>query len=72
MTNADKIRVMTDEALATLLSKIAGGGMEWFYSRSCNLCQAEHGGSCPTGESDTCLVPSGTEVMDWLQAPADE
>lgn len=72
MTNADKIRAMTDEELAACLTKIVAGGWEWFNARACNLCQAEHGGKCPTGESDTCLVAEGTEIMDWLKAPADE
>lgn len=72
MTNADKIRAMTDEELDAFLARIAGGGMEWFYSRSCNLCQAKHGGKCPTGESDTCLVPFDSDIKEWLAAPADE
>lgn len=72
MTNADKIRAMTDEELAACITGIAGRGLEWFYSRSCNLCQAEHGGKCPTGESDTCLIPNDSEVLGWLTAPADE
>ena len=72
MTNADKIRNMTDDELAVCLTKIAGGGLEWFYSRSCNLCKAEHGGKCPTGDNDGCMVPYGSEVAEWLTAPADE
>jgi len=72
MTNADKIRTMTDAELEAFLTKIAGGGMEWFYSRSCNLCQEKHGGKCPTGESDICLTSFDSDVMDYLTAPADE
>ncbi len=71
MTNADKIRSMTDEELAACLMKIAGGGLEGFTSRSCRLCQEKHGGKCPTGESETCLFPYGSEVMDWLKAQAE-
>ena len=71
MTNADKIRTMTNEELADCLTRIAGNGLEWFVSQSCNLCQAEHGGKCPTGDENTCIVPFGSEIMDWLEAPAD-
>ena len=71
MTNADKIRAMNDEELAACLATIAAGGLEAFDSRSCKLCQAKHGGTCPTGDSDTCLVPYDSEIMDWLKAPAE-
>lgn len=71
MTNAEKIRAMNDEELAICLTKIAGNGLEWFNSRACKLCQEKHGGECPTGESDTCIVPYGTEIMDWLKEPAE-
>ena len=71
MTNADKIRAMTDAELEACLTKIAGGGMEWFYSRTCNLCKAKHGGRCPTEELDAC-INMDHEVMDWLKAPAAE
>lgn len=70
MTNAEKIRSMSDEELETCLTKIIGGGFEWFYSRSCNLCQARHGGKCPTGESDICLLKDD-EILDWLKAEAE-
>lgn len=72
MTNAEKIRTMTDEELAEGIARIADGGMEWFSNRACNLCQAEHGGKCPTGESDGCPMISDSDIMSWLKAPADE
>ena len=72
MTNADKIRAMNDTELEACLTKIMEGGFEWFNSRSCDRCRAEHGGECPTGESATCIVPFGSEIMDWLKAPADK
>lgn len=71
MTNADKIRAMSDEELAVCLTKIAADGFEGFEARSCKLCQEKHGGKCPTGESETCIFPYGSEVMDWLTSPAE-
>ena len=70
MTNAEKIRSMSDEELETCLAKLLSRGIEWFFSRSCNLCQAKHGGECPTGESDTCLVEDG-DILDWLKEEAE-
>ena len=72
MTNAEKIRAMTDEELGAFLTWATGVGMEWFEARACRQCQADHDGNCPTGESDSCLAPHGWEVLDWLKAPAAE
>lgn len=72
MTNADKIRAMSDEELAAWLAKTLSSGREWFDARSCNLCKAKNAGRCPTGENATCLVPAGSEIMEYLQSPADE
>ena len=72
MTNADRIRAMTDAELADWLCGVLSNGREWFDARSCKLCQAEHGGKCPTGESYTCIVPYDAEIFDWLTASATE
>ena len=44
MTNADKIRSLSDEELEVLLTKLLSRGIDWFYSRTCNQCYAKHGG----------------------------
>ena len=70
MTNADKIRSMSDEELEAWLEKTLNGGHEWFWARSCNLCQGEHGGKCPIPEDDTCIKMGG-EILEWLKAEAE-
>lgn len=70
MTNADKIRSMTDEELETFLSKILNSGIEWFWAWSCNICKAEHDGTCPSGEYGGCIKMDG-EIQDWLKAEAE-
>ena len=71
MTNADKIRAMTNAELAEWLCGVLSEGREWFDARSCRTCQTEHGGKCPTGESNTCLISDAVSVRDWLAAPAE-
>ena len=38
-------------------------------SIDCNR-KPEHGGKCPTGESDTCLCEDG-DILDWLKEEAE-
>lgn len=71
MTNAEKIRSMSDEELEVLLTKLLSRGIDWFYSRACNRCYAKHGGKCPTGESDTCLCEDG-DILDWLKEEVED
>ena len=71
MTNADKIRTMTDEELAAWLKEALAGGLEWFTAWRCYRCLDEHGGACPQPDDADCMIPYGAELMDWLKAPAD-
>ena len=70
MTNADKIRAMTDEELEAWLKKALNGGYEWFEAWACNRCHAENGGRCPKTDDERC---SGwdRELLEWLKAPAE-
>jgi len=71
MTNADKIRSMTDEELVACLTKIAKDGIECFWARSCNLCYATNSGQCPARESDTCLFTDDGVILAWLKAETE-
>lgn len=83
-SNADRIRSMSDEELADFLSSIAfEGDVLWADQFIEKLCK-----SCPkitcTVDGDHCQVklnecdfedgkcPHGSEVMWWLQQPAEE
>ena len=72
MTNADKIRSMSDEELVACLTKIAKDGMDWFWARSCNLCYAANGGQCSAGESDSCLFTDDGVILAWLKAETED
>lgn len=71
MTNADKIRSMSDGDLAACLTGLFINGINWFWDRSCDLCKAEYGGECPIPESDHCLT-EGREILDWLKAEEEK
>lgn len=57
LTNADRIRAMSDEELAKMLT--VGKG-----AFGCFECQKIRDGECPTNCDEQCL--------DWLQRPAEE
>ena len=58
MTNADRIRSMTDEELADFLDRWEIGDVD--YSKTfCDLCDGQY--DC----HDDCL-------MDWLKSPVEE
>lgn len=63
MTNADKMRSMNDEELEN-------SGIEWFWTWSCNICKAEHDGTCPSGGYGGC-IKMDREIQDWLKAEAE-
>lgn len=81
MTNADRIRAMTDEELAGFLSSISDLGIApWSTAFSTSFCD-----SCPNPEYTTedglklrlheCefsdgVCPHGDEVLWWLRQPA--
>ena len=71
MTNADKIRAMTNEELAAWLGQALNTGREWFDARLCKLCLTENAGRCPHPEDEAC-PKIDREIIDWLEAPADE
>lgn len=70
MTNADKIRAMTDAELATWLGQALNGGHEWFWDWACDRCKTKHGGICTNQADDPC-PGTGREIMDWLQTTAE-
>lgn len=83
MTNADRIRSMTDEELAEFLSGIAYGRetpwSEPFARRMCDSCQTVHG-TYESGIEDDfheCdfvdgKCPHGGDIVWWLKRPAGE
>ena len=62
MTNADRIRDMTDEELVELAIKQIGGGFDWMP------CGVVCGGKCTTTRSEECRK----RILHWLQQPAQE
>lgn len=70
MTNAEKIRTLSDDELAKWIDTILNGGHEWFDAQACERCKVQHGGQCPDPEAETCESVGG-EVLDWLKQPAD-
>lgn len=58
MTNADRIRAMSDEELAEFLCHLRSDGEEGF---ACSACKAEP--YCRAGHNG---------MIDWLQRPAEE
>lgn len=70
MTNAERIRTMTDEELALWINEVIGKGIEWFDARSCERCQKENAGRCPHPEDGGC-DKLDSEIMDWLTAEAE-
>lgn len=61
MTNAEKIRTMSDEELAEFLYRIA-------TSAECNICQMKRGWVCSKTENETC----NDGVVKWLQSEVEE
>ena len=55
-TNADRIRAMSDEELAKMMTTLGGGF-------SCSKCREIGGGKCYTNCEEQCLK--------WLQQPAE-
>lgn len=83
-TNADRIRSMSDEKLADFLSSIAfEGDVLWadqFIEKLCKSCPTitctVYGDHCQVELKECDFVdgkcPHGSEVMWWLQQPAEE
>ena len=67
MTNAERIRAMSDEQLAEWIADALGKGFEWFDARTCGMCQAENAGRCPHPEECACQKISN-EILDWLKS----
>ena len=67
MTNAERIRAMSDGELAAWINEILERGIEWFDARTCDLCKAENAGRCPQPEDEGCLN-IGNEIIDWLKS----
>lgn len=84
MTNADRIRTMSDEELAGLIEKFAyGGETPW-----CDAFTKEFCDNCPETEAkvegysnllrlhecdfEDGKCPHGGDIMWWLQQPAEE
>ena len=71
MTNAERIRDMSDEELASWINEILERGIEWFDARACDRCKAENAGRCPLPEDEGCLNID-LEIIDWLKSEADK
>lgn len=71
MTNADRIRNMTDEELAAWLEKIIMGGCEAFDAWTCDHCLQDHGGSCPWTNDSDCCDKVDSDVLLWLRSSND-
>ena len=68
-TNAEAIREMNDEALASWIKEVLNKGFEWFDYRYCSKCLKEHNGKWPPKEE---LCSTCTEaVIAWLREPAE-
>ena len=67
MTNAERIRDMSDDELALWINEVIGLGIEWFDAQSCERCKAENAGRCPHPEDGGCDKLDST-VMDWLKS----
>jgi hypothetical protein len=63
MTNAEKVRAMSDEELA-----------EWFADFwDCNDCsEHERLGDCPLLREEPCDQKCKEHCLEWLQQPAEE
>ena len=83
MTNADRIRAMSDEELAHFIEKLAyGRKTPWgnlFQETFCKSCPAheyitEHGQKMRLRECDFAdgECPHGSDIAWWLQQPAEE
>ena len=62
MTNADRIRAMSDEELYLLAKKQIGCGFDFFP------CGVVCDGKCESFDDETCKA----KIMDWLKQPAEE
>ena len=62
MTNADRIRAMSDEELAAVARRQIACGRDFFP------CGVVCGGQCEANDSEECY----REVIAWLQQPAEE
>ena len=83
MTNADRIRAMTDEELAELLSQTAYAGetpwCEPFNRKFCDNCPTVEGTIKETGKTmdfNECdfadgKCPHGSDIVWWLGQPAE-
>lgn len=65
MTNAQKIRAMSDEELAVFLDG---------FTCNCIDCRDNDGKneSCPIYNRQRCRYCEPKDIMDWLQRPAKE
>ena len=67
MTNAERIRAMSDEELAQWINEVIGRGIEWFDARSCERCKKENGSRCPHPEDGGC-DKLDSNIVDWLKS----
>lgn len=65
MTNADRIRAMSDEELAVFLDG---------FTCNCIDCRDNDGKneSCPIYNRQRCRYCEPKDIMDWLQSPTKE
>ena len=61
MTNADKIRAMSDEELVTFLERV--------HDNPCGAC-CGNGGHCRRNNAPEPVCPK--HFLKWLQQPAEE
>lgn len=76
MTNADRVRRMSDEELGALFNMIAEEGDLAFTSEVCRNCRGHHNGECPLSSfDDPCdpkYCPHGDDdMMNWLTMKSD-
>ncbi len=69
MTNAERIRAMSDEEMAEFITETIENGHEWFDRRQCDLCKKENNGQCINPGDEPC-ERAGYAVLDWLKDAA--
>lgn len=76
MTNADKVRQMSDTELGELFNAISREGDSTFTHAVCTNCREHHNNACPLESmDDPCpekYVPYGSDdMMNWLVMEID-